>query len=150
MRAPNAAPVCELCSLDGGAVLWRNGTCRVVLVDEAGYSGYCRVIWNAHVREMTDLTRAERDHCMAVVWAVESALRECLHPHKVNLACLGNLTPHLHWHVIARFIDDPHFPNSVWGAPMREPATDIATAHRDLRASLRASLHAALAKRANR
>jgi diadenosine tetraphosphate (Ap4A) HIT family hydrolase len=50
---------CELCERDGGELLWRDPRCRVVLVPEPGYPGYCRVIWNAHVREMTDL--GERD-----------------------------------------------------------------------------------------
>jgi diadenosine tetraphosphate (Ap4A) HIT family hydrolase len=114
---------CELCDSDGGTPIWRGEQCRVVHVPEPGYAGYLRVIWNAHVREMTDLSEAERAHCMRVVFAVESALRERLNPDKVNLASLGNVTPHLHWHVIARFRDDPHFPNAVWGAPCRPPAT---------------------------
>ena len=114
---------CELCESDGGALIWRGALCRVVLVDEPGYSGYCRAIWNAHVREMTDLTEIDRDHYMHVVFALEAALRERLRPDKVNLASLGNATPHLHWHVIARFRDDPHFPSAVWGAPRRPSAT---------------------------
>ena len=113
---------CELCESDGGTPLWRNERCRVVLVDEPGYPGFCRVIWNAHVKEMTDLTNAERGHLMDVVFAVEMALRELLRPDKVNLASLGNATPHLHWHVIPRFRDDPHFPNPIWGKSTRQPA----------------------------
>jgi hypothetical protein len=38
---------------------------------------------------------------------------------KVNLASLGNQVPHLHWHVIPRFKDDPHFPFAIWGRKMR-------------------------------
>jgi diadenosine tetraphosphate (Ap4A) HIT family hydrolase len=110
---------CELCEQDGGEVLWRDARCRVVRVDEPGYPGYCRVIWSAHVREMTDLAPPERAHFMSVVFAVEAALRELLAPDKINLASLGNVTPHLHWHVVARFREDPHFPNAVWSAPLR-------------------------------
>jgi diadenosine tetraphosphate (Ap4A) HIT family hydrolase len=54
-----------------------------------------------------------------VVFEVEAALRELLQPQKINLASLGNLTPHLHWHVIPRFVDDPHFPLPIWGAQQR-------------------------------
>jgi diadenosine tetraphosphate (Ap4A) HIT family hydrolase len=79
----------------------------------------CRVIWNRHVREMTELDRAQRQALMAAVFAVEQALREALSPHKINLASLGNVTPHLHWHVIPRYRDDRHFPNPIWGAPAR-------------------------------
>lgn len=130
---------CELCESDGGALIWRGALCRVVLVDEPGYSGYCRAIWNAHVSEMTDLTEVERSRYMRVVFALEAALRERLRPDKVNLASLGNATPHLHWHVIARFRDDPHFPNAVWGAPRRPPAT-MGKLHSDIAAALVATL----------
>jgi diadenosine tetraphosphate (Ap4A) HIT family hydrolase len=116
---PQVSPVCELCSQDGGVVLWRDSACRVVQIADMDYPGYCRVIWNEHVREMTDLAGAERQHCMRVVCAVEQALRTALKPYKINLASFGNLTPHLHWHVIPRFEDDPHFPHSIWGERQR-------------------------------
>ena len=111
---------CELCESEGGALVWRGEQCRVVHVAEPGYAGYCRVIWNAHVAEMSDLTDTERARIMRVVIALEAALRELLHPAKINLASLGNITPHLHWHVIARFPDDPHFPNAVWSPAVRD------------------------------
>ena len=56
---------------------------------------------------------------MNAVVAVEQVLREHLQPTKINLAALGNAVPHLHWHVIARFDWDIHFPASVWAAPQR-------------------------------
>lgn len=111
---------CELCDSSGGELLWQDDRLRVVYVNEPGYPGYCRVIWNAHVAEMTDLDATSRDHCMHTVYAVEAVLRELLKPDKINLAALGNFTPHLHWHVIARFRDDPHFPQSIWGVRQRD------------------------------
>jgi len=119
---------CELCETVGGELIWRDKACRVVVVDEPGYPGYCRAIWNAHVREMTDLPAADRVHFMAVVFAVEAALRERLRPEKINLASLGNVTPHLHWHVIPRFADDPHFPSPIWGNALRPPRVPPAAA----------------------
>lgn len=112
---------CELCESDGGELLWRDQRCRVVHVAEPGYAGYCRAIWNAHVAEMTDLQENERARLMQIVFAVEAALRNLLRPDKINIASLGNMTPHLHWHVIPRFRSDPHFPNPIWGAKLRGP-----------------------------
>ncbi len=113
------AASCELCDSAGGELLWQNELCRVVLVQEPDYPGFCRVILKQHVREMTDLNAATRQRLMRVVFTAEKALRKLLRPDKINLASLGNLTPHLHWHVIPRFADDRHFPNSVWGEAMR-------------------------------
>jgi diadenosine tetraphosphate (Ap4A) HIT family hydrolase len=111
---------CDFCAGPGGEVLWQDGRLRVIAVDEPGYPGFCRVVWNDHVKEMTDLDAPARACFLHAVFAVERALRDLLHPDKVNLACLGNMTPHLHWHVIPRYADDPHFPQPVWAAAVRE------------------------------
>jgi diadenosine tetraphosphate (Ap4A) HIT family hydrolase len=119
---PTTPTPCEFCNTPGGAVLWQNDLCRVVRVDEPDYPGFCRVILRRHAREMTELAPAERDALMAVVYAVEETLRETMRPDKINLASLGNMTPHVHWHVVPRFRDDRHFPAPIWAAPQRASA----------------------------
>lgn len=118
---------CELCDQSGGDIVYRNESFRVVLIDDPSYPGFCRVIWNAHVKEMTDLTEPERTSMMRAVWWVEEAIREVMMPDKVNIASFGNMTPHLHWHVIPRYKNDVHFPNPIWGEKKNSPALlDIA------------------------
>lgn len=110
---------CALCAAPGGTILWQDAACRVVLVDgDEGrdFPGFCRVIWQAHVAEMSDLAAADRRHLMNVVFACEAAVRETMQPDKINLASLGNMVPHLHWHVIPRWRGDSRFPAPVWGA----------------------------------
>jgi len=108
-------PACPLCASDGGQLVWRDERLRVVLPDEPDYPGFTRVVWHAHVAEMTDLPAADREALMRAVWAVEAAQREALAPDKVNLASFGNMVAHLHWHVVPRWRDDRNFPESVWG-----------------------------------
>jgi diadenosine tetraphosphate (Ap4A) HIT family hydrolase len=103
-------------------VLWQNDLCRVVRVDEPDYPGFCRVILKRHARELSDLGEGERSALMAVVFAVEEAVRETMQPDKMNVASLGNMTPHVHWHIVPRYRDDRHFPNPIWAAPQRERA----------------------------
>lgn len=116
---------CDLCNNVGGELLWQSALCRIVLVNDPDYPGFCRIILNRHVKEMTDLDAGERSLLMRVLLAVEAALREVMNPDKINLASLGNMTPHVHWHVIPRFEDDRHFPNSIWGEAQREGLTRI-------------------------
>ena len=111
---------CELCSALAESVIWRGQHCRVIYAEDANYPGFCRVIWNEHVKEMTDLSPQLRNELMNTVFSVESAVREIMQPDKINLASLGNLTPHLHWHIIPRFIDDKHYPTPIWGKPIRD------------------------------
>lgn len=116
---------CPLCQPSLHETLWQDDFCRVVLLNDADYPAYCRVELLAHVKEMSDLPPPERARMMKVVFAVETAIREIIEPDKINLASLGNKTPHLHWHVIPRFENDKHFPNSHWGEAVRkgQPAT---------------------------
>lgn len=111
-----SATGCPFCATAGGPVVWEDPFARVILAeDEEEHPGFCRVILSRHVREMTDLSHTDRERLMKVVFAVETAQRALLDPHKVNLASFGNQVPHVHWHVIPRFADDPHFPNPTWG-----------------------------------
>ena len=110
---------CPLCQPSPHPVLWQDDFCRVVLLNDTDYPAYCRVELIAHVKEMTDLAPQDRARTMKVVFAVESAIREVIQPDKINLASLGNKTPHMHWHVIPRFETDKHFPNSHWGEALR-------------------------------
>ncbi|MEN9807985.1 MAG: hypothetical protein RL756_2505 [Pseudomonadota bacterium] len=123
MSAPSPVSDCPLCTQPGGEVLARDERLRVVLADEPQHPAFVRVIWNAHVAETCDLAASDRDHLMRVVFEVERGLRDGMRPDKINLASLGNVVPHLHWHVIGRWRDDPTFPGSVWSAPaVRDPA----------------------------
>ena len=117
-----ADPACHLCTDSGGVLAWSDAHWRVVRVEDADFPAYYRVIANRHTVEFTDLSALQRQRCMGLVCSVERVLRDLLAPTKVNLAALGNLMPHLHWHVIARFEWDSHYPQSVWGQRQREPS----------------------------
>jgi len=130
-------PACELCDAEGGRLVLSDEWLRVVLVDDPEFPGFARVIWNEHVREMSDLGPGEQQRLMLTVFAVERAQRAVLVPTKVNLASLGNVTPHLHWHVIPRFTDDSHFPQPVWGQRQRTPSSGALDSRRALLGGLR-------------
>lgn len=114
-----SAAACPLCQTDGGLLVFRNEDLRIIQADEVGFPAFYRVVWNRHVAEFSDLSASERAICMNAVVLVEQVLREQLQPSKINLAALGNKVAHLHWHVIARFEWDSHFPAPVWAAPER-------------------------------
>lgn len=141
---------CPLCAEEGGALVWRGERLRVIRAQEAGFPAFYRVVWNAHVAEFSDLTAADRVDCMEAVTLVEQALRQHLAPTKVNIAALGNMVPHLHWHVIARFDWDSHFPAPVWAAAQRPGPAAQEAAVQALLPALDAQLQARLAQWAAR
>ena len=124
-------PGCELCELSV-PVAWAGPKFSVIIVDDANYPGFCRVVWREHVREMSDLASEDRLILNEAVYQVELAVREVMRPLKVNVASLGNVVPHLHWHVIPRYADDAHFPAPVWAAAARQTDEPTLAARRAL------------------
>ncbi len=126
-----APTTCPLCQTDGGNLVARLGVCRVIRADEPGFPAFYRVVLNDHVAEWSDVPEVDQLEVMRVVNTVERVLREQLHPAKINLAALGNVVPHVHWHVIARFDWDSHFPAPIWAPPQRmaEPGQVSVLAH---------------------
>jgi diadenosine tetraphosphate (Ap4A) HIT family hydrolase len=68
---------------------------------------------------------------LKAVIAVELALRSELAPSKINIASLGTAMPHLHFHLIPRFSDDPTFPEPVWLPPVRQSSREIPAGFHD-------------------
>lgn len=112
---------CELCVRPNSREIWHDDMLYVIDASNHELPGYIRVVLNRHVKEMTDLTDDEKRHVMDVVFFIESTMRSYLKPEKVNLAEFGNMTPHLHWHIIARFADDAYFPEAIWAGKVRTP-----------------------------
>ena len=110
---------CALCQSTGGVLVAAGPHWRVIRAEDPAFPAFYRVVWAEHVAEFSSLSLSGRAECMSVVCAVEQVLIRVLRPTKINLAALGNVVPHLHWHVIARFDRDSHFPQPVWGEAQR-------------------------------
>jgi diadenosine tetraphosphate (Ap4A) HIT family hydrolase len=115
-------PNCPYCAGPGGRTVWADDSCRVVLIEDSAFAGLSRVVWNDHVRELSDLSDIDRNRLMGVVAATESSIRELMSPFKMNLGALGTgmPAPHLHIHVVPRYQDDTHFPDPIWAAAKRD------------------------------
>jgi diadenosine tetraphosphate (Ap4A) HIT family hydrolase len=141
---------CVLCKDDlkpeEGELIWRGDDCRVILVNDPDLPGFCRVIWNRHIAEMSDLTYGEREHVMSLVFVVEEAVRHVMHPDKVNLAALGNMVPHIHWHIIPRYQDDAFFPGSAWSVRTQGLPQSSLEARRGLAKQLPAAIRSAISQ----
>ena len=140
----HTTPPCPLCTTAGGRVVWQGKFWRLVSAQEAAFPAFYRLIYQAHTTEWSDLPAPLRQQCAELLAGLELLMREHVQPAKMNLATLGNVVPHLHWHLIARFDWDSHFPAPVWAAPVRERAPQKEAAVRALLPGLEAQLAAAL------
>lgn len=89
--------------------------CRVLLMNEARYPWLILVPRCAGIREIHELTGAERQQLWTESNQVSQALMMMFKPDKLNIAVLGNVVAQLHLHHIARFQTDAAWPAPVWG-----------------------------------
>ncbi len=106
---------CPLCETKDENILFSNDLFRIIHVKDEFYPGYLRLILNRHVAEMTDINAEESHIIFSTLLIIERHIIDILNPDKINLASLGNMVPHLHWHIIPRYKNDRHFPNPIWG-----------------------------------
>lgn len=111
---------CVLCNEVGGRLLWQNDLVRIINADDTYYPAFTRVIYQSHIKEMSELSPTQRHELMDFVYLVEEVQREVLEPAKINLAQFGTMVPHMHWHIIPRFKDDPHYPDAIWSTAKYE------------------------------
>lgn len=74
-------------------------------------------------KELGDLPKELRVRLWDIYDVVESQMKNYYNPTKINMASFANMLPRVHIHVMARFKDDSHFPNPMWGEKLRD--TDI-------------------------
>ena len=87
-----------------------------------GYEGWCSVFLKDHAERLEDLSRSRQERLWADVMDVAGAIGRAFSPRRLNYECLGNVVPHVHWHVIPRYAApvDPDPSSTVWTRPESE------------------------------
>jgi predicted alpha/beta hydrolase family esterase/diadenosine tetraphosphate (Ap4A) HIT family hydrolase len=107
-----------------GARVAESGLCLLLLTRERRYPWLTLVPKVAGIRELHELDEDDRGRLLEESCAVSRALAHDFGADKVNIGILGNVVPQLHIHHVARFLDDPAWPQPVWGHSPREPYSE--------------------------
>jgi len=91
--------------------------CYVMLNRDQFFRGYCFVIAKEHMTELFHFDIKTRSAIIEEVNSVAAALFTVFTPAKINYELLGNMVPHMHWHIVPRFRDDPLWPRPIWSEP---------------------------------
>lgn len=138
---------CPLCGAVGmgdndfSVAVFTGEVAQVRLERRSRLPGYCIVVWRiGHVAEPADLDSAQASRYWSEVMAAGRAVRTRFHPVKLNYLTLGNTVPHLHTHVVPRYLDDPAPGGPIaWDdmfAPDPVPDAELLSQAADLRALL--------------
>ena len=101
---------------------------RVFLHEDQFFPGYVLLVLRRHVTELYDLPAPERATLMEEVSRVAQALARVFRPVKMNYELLGNLVPHIHWHLVPRLATDPGLRAPIWTVEHQAASLAPATA----------------------
>jgi diadenosine tetraphosphate (Ap4A) HIT family hydrolase len=93
--------------------------CQVLLEDEKNYPWLFLVPRQPNISRIMDLSSSDQLQLIQELDFVQRIMWEEFQPTQLNVAAIGNKTPQLHIHVIARYTNDPAWPNTVWDHSIR-------------------------------
>ena len=111
---------CPLCKKPVTGEFWRGKRFCAIDAGTDDFPAFIRIVALDHVAEMSDLSPEDRATLRALLDTTEKVMIENLHPDKMNWAQFGNMVPHLHWHLVARWRDDGWYPECPWGPRQRQ------------------------------
>lgn len=92
----------------------------LILNRDQFFPGYCLLFAKQHLTELFDLDLKSRQGMMEEVTRTAAALAGLFKPDKINYELLGNMVPHIHWHLVPRFSSEPLWPRPIWSEPHAE------------------------------
>ena len=113
-------PMCRKWAGDADLQIVELEQCYVTLNRDQFFPGYCFVFSKEHVTELFHLDVARRQAIIEEVNRVAEVLNDLFNPTKMNYELLGNMVPHMHWHLVPRFETDPLWPKPIWSEPHDE------------------------------
>jgi diadenosine tetraphosphate (Ap4A) HIT family hydrolase len=105
--------VAELNQRGGSTLVWHFPHSVAHVGPWQFYTGYCLLVARRHATELSQLG-ADRSAFLDEMAILAEAIEACFQPHKLNCELLGNMVPHLHWHIFPRYADDPEKLSPVW------------------------------------
>ncbi len=102
----------------------------VYIEQEESSIPWLKIFVQQEAKELTDCNPETQQEIFRVLIVLEKAMLDYFQPEKINIASFANYLPKVHWHIMARFKDDSHFPEPMWGEKQRDgdlqlPSMDV-------------------------
>src|SRR6185369_1261060 len=120
MNSMSDCPMCRRWEEDSDLRIIELQYSHVILNRDQYFPGYTLLFTKSHTTELFHLNREVRAALVEEVSAVAQALFTIYTPAKINYELLGNMVPHIHWHIVPRFASEPLWPRPIWAEPHEE------------------------------
>ena len=94
------------------------------LVNDSRYHWLMLVPALPNIVELDDLPPPTAGALFKLAGKLGAWLKAYAKADKINIAMIGNVVPQMHVHVVARHIDDEHWPDPIWGRGAPVPLPD--------------------------
>lgn len=81
---------------------------------------WLKIFTHTQHKEFSECSGEEKNAIWKALDIIEKEMLEYFKPDKINIASFGNMVPRVHWHIMARFLNDSYFPEPMWGSKQRE------------------------------
>lgn len=113
LRCPLDAPRPD--SSEHWDLVARLGVSSLYLVRNQCYRGHCQLIFDPrHAARPDELSVAEWGAFCTDLYRSQAAIMRTVRADHLNIESLGNVVPHLHWHIIPRYRSDPRWGRPIW------------------------------------
>ncbi|GFE62176.1 HIT family protein [Geobacter sp. AOG2] len=113
-------PMCSRWESDADLRIAELDHSYVILNRDQFFPGYTLLFSKTHVTELFHLDRRVRSELTEEISRVAKALFDVFQPDKINYELLGNMVPHMHWHLVPRFTSEKAWPRPIWTEPHDE------------------------------
>lgn len=86
---------------------------------------WLKIFLNREAKELSDCTLDEKQEIFRVLDIIEKEMLNYFKADKINIASFGNYVAQVHFHIMARFKNDSHFPESMWGVKQRDEILNL-------------------------
>jgi len=97
------------------------------------YRGQCQLVFDPrHAARLDQLTSDEYAAFTADLFLAQNAVARTVAVDHMNVESLGNVVPHLHWHIVPRYVNDARWGLPIWTTPLSAmPDTRLRESERD-------------------
>lgn len=120
MKEQTGCPMCSRWDDDADLRITEFAHSYLILNRDQFFPGYCLLFAKTHETELFHLDQAVRQEMLEEITQVAAVLSRLFQADKINYELLGNMVPHIHWHLVPRCATDPLWPRPIWAESHQE------------------------------
>ena len=104
-------------------IIYQNTLIKIEI--EKSQIPWLKIFTKENYKEFSHCNSQTKSEIWNALDVIEKEMLDYFKPTKINIASFGNYLPKVHFHIMARFENDSHFPEPVWGTKQRNSNLEL-------------------------